>query len=403
MTPDTGPDARPAASAVVPLAWRRSGCRLLLALLLLTGAPLPASEDPAATARQLEILQKRIQALQQGLETDRERRDELQQGLRAAEREIGVATRELRQLGARLARSEQRLQALATERDQAAQGLAGMRRQLERDARAAYAMGRQEQVKLVLNQEDPARVGRMLHYYRYFAVARTERIAAVNRQLEAMARLEQDIAGEREGLVRLRDEQQASTTALQSRQQERQQLLARLQEDMRSKGTELEQLGRDEQRLQELVRSLRDLLADIPRAPGDDRPFPARKGNLDWPVQGPLAARFGSRRDVGELTWRGILIRAPLGAEVRAVSHGRVAFADWLRGFGLLVIVDHGNGYMTLYGHNQSLYKEAGEWVETGEVLATVGDSAGPGGAALYFEVRQNGRPVNPVQWIARR
>src|SRR5690606_30440571 len=126
-------------------------------------------------------------------------------------------------------------------------------------------------------------------------------------------------------------------------------------------------------------------------------------GKLDWPVQGSLAAHYGSRRAVGDLTWRGVLIRAPLGAEVRAVSYGRVAFADWLRGFGLLLIVDHGDGYMTLYGHNQGLYKEVGEWVDTGEVIAAVGDGDGQGEAGLYFELRQQGRPVNPVPWIARR
>jgi murein hydrolase activator len=381
---------------------RRSGTLGLLLCLLFPAGPLSASDDPVATARELQELRQRIQVLQKGLETDRERRDKLQQSLRAAEREISTANRELRDLAGQLEQRERRLESLGAEREQAREGLAGLRRQLERDTRAAYVMGRQERVKLLLNQEDPASVGRMLSYYRYFAEARGARMEAVNGRLAEIARLEEEIATERAGLSRLRDQRQASARALAERQQTRQQLLARLQEDMRSKGTELEQLTRDEQRLQELVRSLHELLADVPAAPGDTRPFPARKGKLDWPVQGAVAASFGSRRAVGDLTWRGILIRAPRGTEVRAVSHGRVAFADWLRGFGLLIIVDHGEGYMTLYGHNQGLYKEAGEWVETGEVIATVGDSGGPGEAGLYFEVRQKGRPVNPVAWIAR-
>ena len=394
---------RPDPAAGPVLAWLRTSRGLLFSLLLAVASPLPANDDPAASARQLQELQQRIQKLQRSLETDRERRDQLQQGLRTAEREIGAANRELRELGARLAAGETRLKTLDAERDQALQGLAGLRRQLERDARAAYAMGRQERVKLLLNQEDPASVGRMLSYYRYFALARSERMAVVNLRLEEIARLERDIAAEHQELARLRDRQEGRSQALQARQHERQQLLARLQEEMRGKGAELEQLSRDEQRLQELVRSLRELLADIPVSPEDERPFPARKGNLDWPVQGPLAARFGSRRAVGDLTWRGVLIRAPQGSEVRTVSHGRVAFADWLRGFGLLIIVDHGAGYMTLYGHNQGLFKEAGEWVETGEVIAAVGDGGGPDEAGLYFELRQNGRPVNPAQWMARR
>lgn len=393
MTPEPGPAA----------ARGRFGPGLLLSCLLLCVSHLPAADDPAASARQLQELQQRIQILQRSLETDRERRDQLQQSLRSAEREIGAANRELRELAGQLAQRERRLADLGLERDQAREGLAGLRRQLERDARAAFAMGRQERVKLLLNQEDPARMGRMLSYYRYFAQARGERMAAVNRRLEEIARLEQEIDAERNTLALLHEQRESAVRVLAERQQERQQLLARVQLDMRDKGTELERLARDEQRLQELVRSLRELLSDIPAAPGDVRPFPARKGKLDWPVEGSLAARFGSRRAVGDLTWRGVLIQAPLGTEVRAVSHGRVAFADWLRGFGLLVIIDHGEGYMTLYGHNQALYKEAGEWVETGEVIATVGDTGGPDVAGLYFELRQQGRPVNPVTWIARR
>lgn len=392
MTPEPGPAA----------ARGRRGRGLLLCLLLCTGT-LPAADDPAASARQLQELQQRIQTLQRSLETDRERRDQLQQALRSAEREIGAANRELRELATRREARERRLAELDLERDQAREGLAGLRRQLERDARAAYVMGRQERVKLLLNQEDPASAGRMLSYYRYFAQARGERMAAVNLRLEELARLEQDIDAERAGLARLHEQREAHARTLAARQQERRQLLERLQADMRDKGTELEQLSRDEQRLQALVRSLRELLSDIPAAPADAGPFPTRKGKLAWPVQGTLAAGFGSRRAVGDLTWRGILIQAPLGAEVRAVSHGRVAFADWLRGFGLLLIVDHGDGYMTLYGHNQGLYKEVGEWVETGEVIAAVGDGGGQAEAGLYFELRQQGRPVNPVPWIARR
>jgi septal ring factor EnvC (AmiA/AmiB activator) len=369
----------------------------------LLSAPLPAAEDPAAAPRQLQALQARIQKLQQSLETDRERKDQLQQSLRAAEREIGLAQRQLRRLQQQLADSERRLQRLEAAYAGELGQLARLREQLARDARAAYSVGRQERVKLLLNQEDPAAVGRMLTYYRYFAQARTTRIADVNQHLDELARLETASAAERRDLARLHGEQQQKTASLQEHQQQRQRVLARLQGDIRSKDTELQQLARDEKRLQELVRSLQDLLADIPRSTGAQRPFKERKGSMGWPVRGTLAARYGTQRALGDLTWRGVLIDAPAGSEVRAVAHGRVAFADWLRGFGLLMIVDHGDGYMTLYGHNQSLYKEAGEWVDTDEVIAAVGASGGQGEAGLYFEVRHNGRPVNPVSWIARR
>ncbi len=395
MTPECHGSPRPA--------WLRGVACSWVLLYVLGSPPLQAADDPAATAQQLQALQARIQKLQQSLDTDRERKDQLQQSLRTAERDISAASRQLRTLRQQLADSEKRLRRLDQERDQEAGQLATLRQQLARDARSAYTMGRQERVKLLLNQEDPGTIGRMLTYYRYFAQARTERIAMVNHHLTELARLETDIVTERQALAQLHADQQRKTEALQGSQQERRQVLARLQQDIQNKGTELQQLARDEKRLQELVRSLQDLLADIPLSTGSQKAFKDRKGSMGWPARGRLLARYGTQRAKGDLTWRGVLIGAPVGSEVHAVAHGRVAFADWLRGFGLLIIVDHGDGYMTLYGHNQSLYKEAGEWVATDEVIAAVGDTGGQADAGLYFEVRHNGRPVNPVSWIARR
>lgn len=399
MTPERASGSRSRA-----IAGRRA-VAALVAVLLVAGGLLPAvaAEDAQATAQRLQELQARIRELQRGLESDRERKDQLQQALRDTERDIGTAGRRLRDLKAQLADSERRLRRLDADRDREAGQLDTLRRQLARDVRSAYTMGRQERVKLLLNQEDPGTIGRMLTYYRYFATARTERIDAVHSHLAELDRLEADIAAERTRLAGLHDEQARNTADLRERQEDRRALLERVQREMRSKGAELDQLARDEKRLQELVRQLHDLLADIPRSTGAQKPFPDRKGAMDWPVPGRLVAGFGTRRPHSDLTWKGVLIDAPGGAEVRAVSHGRVAFADWLRGFGLLIIIDHGNGYMTLYGHNQSLYKEAGEWVDSGEVIAAVGDTGGQDAAGLYFEVRHNGRPVNPAHWIARR
>ena len=148
--------------------------------------------------------------------------------------------------------------------------------------------------------------------------------------------------------------------------------------------------------------SLGELLADIPQSPSDARPFKQQKGKLPWPTSGPFLATFGEPRKQGGLTWNGVLISAKHGTPVRAISHGRVAFADWLQGFGFITIIDHGEGYMSLYGHNETLVKQAGDWVDAGEVIATSGDSGGQPMPGVYFEIRSRGKPVNPSRWCSR-
>lgn len=145
--------------------------------------------------------------------------------------------------------------------------------------------------------------------------------------------------------------------------------------------------------------SLGQLLADIPAAPGEQQPFKHQKGQLPWPVQGPFLAHYGQLKNQGGLKWNGVLIGAPYGTPIKTVSHGRVAFSDWLQGFGFITIVDHGDGYMSLYGHNESQFKQAGDWVSAGEVIATTGDSGGQPDSGLYFEIRSRGKPVNPKSW----
>ena len=144
-------------------------------------------------------------------------------------------------------------------------------------------------------------------------------------------------------------------------------------------------------------------MADIPIAPGDNKPFKQQKGLLPWPVQGPFIARYGQSRNRGDLKWNGILIGSTYGTPVQAVSHGRIAFSDWLQGYGFITIVDHGDGYMSLYGHNESLFKQAGDWVAAGEIIATTGDSGGQPKPGLYFEIRSRGKPVDPYLWCSHK
>ncbi|HHJ15359.1 MAG TPA: peptidase M23 [Gammaproteobacteria bacterium] len=372
---------------------------LLLAAFALLSFTVQAEPDAAARAQELEQLRSQIQTLQQQLANNRKKKSRAEQQLQKVEKQIGRSARELRRIDRELRAQRSQLADLrATEKAQVLK-LQRQRENLAREARAAYAMGRQQQVKLLLNQERPSAIGRMLVYFGYFSQARAERISAIHSMMDALHETETAIQQQTARLTELRSSQQLVVQQLEEKQQARKQVLASISRELQSQGGELQQLRSDAQQLQALLASLQELLADIPANSGQQQPFGSLKGKLGWPTRGRLTTRFGSRRGSSGLTWQGVIISAPEGGKVHAVAQGRVAFADWLRGFGLLLIIDHGDGYMSLYGHNQALYKEVGEWVDTDEVVATLGASGGQSRSGLYFELRHKGRPVNPLRW----
>jgi len=277
-----------------------------------------------------------------------------------------------------------------------------LRRGLARYVRAAYATGRQDQFKLLLNQENPATLSRALTYYSYFNRQRAERIQALATVLDELADIKENITRDTERLAELREQKAAARQRLDDQRQRRLALIADLARELGDQDARLARLRQDEQKLTELVAGLARELADIPPAEIREVPFHMLKGKLPWPSVGKIRHKFGTPRGTGDLSWQGVLVAAQPGTPVHAVSHGRVAFADWLRGFGLLMIIEHGDGYMSLYGHSESLLKEVGDWVEAGEVIARVGDTGGRDRSGLYFEIRHGGTPVDPVSWCAR-
>jgi septal ring factor EnvC (AmiA/AmiB activator) len=368
-------------------------------LLILTSAA--AAQDAAQTARQLERLRGQIKALQKTLEASQAKKTGAERKLLDIERQMSQVSRSLREIDTDLRRNRDQLDELHRRQEKQARQLASQRERLAAEARAAYVMGRQQQVKLLLNQERPYAIGRALVYFGYLSRARLEQIDAMRTTLQQLSDLEQSVGEKNRQLTELRIRHEAETRRLQDQKLSREQLLAQVTREVDSHGGELKRLKNDEQQLQDLVASLQEVLADMPAQTRDQRPFKAMKGKLSWPAHGELVRRFGSQRGSSGLKWQGVLIAAPEGGKVRAVSQGRVAFADWMRGFGLLLIIEHGDGYMSLYGHNQALYKEVGEWVDTGDVVATLGASGGQLEPALYFELRHQGRPVDPVSWCA--
>ncbi len=377
--------------------------RRLAFVLLLAWVQAPAADEAAEAAARLERLKARIGQVQQRLAEARRKESRLSEELRRAETRIAATSRALRDVGREIGRHDRRLKALRQERSAQAGLLARARARLKEQVRAAYILGREEQFKMLLSQEDPHSVGRTLVYYRYLNRARAEQIREVREALARLARLEEDIAGERAALEAARAEQREHLARLEDERAERARLLKRIRAEIRGGDRELSRLSRDRARLEVLLEELQHALADLEDLDAGRRPFGELRKRLPWPVAGRLAARYGERREAGGLRWRGVFIEAPANREVRAISHGRVAFADWLRGFGLLVIVDHGDGYMSLYGHNQAIYKEVGDWVEAGEVIAAVGDSGGMERSGLYFELRHRGKPINPLKWCKGR
>lgn len=375
---------------------------LLLAILMSVGAVKAADADADAKQKQeeLEALRTEIQHLQQQLARDIGRRDELSGELRTTERELGRAANALREVNITLQFKQERLQALEAEQRARRAALAAERGALAAQVRAAYMAGREEKMKLLLNQQDPATLGRVLTYYDYLNRARTARIDHVNEQLSRLGELEREIDTEIVALDAARKKRKDILDTLERARDQRATLLARLETDIRDRNTELKQLEADERALSELVQSLLDVFADIPVQLADRAAFAELRGRLPWPSAGSVVAHYGEDRIDGRTRWNGMMIAGEPGTPVRSVSHGRVAYADWLPHYGLLMIVEHGDGYLSLYGHNQALYKEVGDWVEGGEIVAAIGDTGGQQRAALYFEIRHGKRIEDPRRWL---
>ena len=374
----------------------------LLLLLLLPLAGNAATGEREAKEAELKQLRQRIASLQQELDTVRGRYDSLRKELRRTERRIGNLSRKIRRLDQDLVTQKEKMAELRQRSGQLQRSVAGQREYLAGQIRASYAMGRQEYMKILLNQESPSTVGRVITYYDYLNKARTERIRTLGKTLRDLEQVRSELEVQTERLHALRAQRAREKSELEASRGERKKVVSQLKAEIKDKDRHLTGMVRDEQELKALIRALSEALADIPAEPGNRKPFGSLKGTLKWPASGPLTVSYGSPRKLGKLTWQGVMIGAGSGDEVRAVSHGRVAFADWLRGYGLLLIIDHGDGFMSLYGHNQSLYKETGDWVEPNEVIATVGDSGGQDRSGLYFEIRKNGQPTDPVRWCRR-
>jgi septal ring factor EnvC (AmiA/AmiB activator) len=373
--------------------------------LLLWGAAGRADNEEAKlkqSTQQLEKMQSRIKALDQALAESRGHRDALVSEIEATEARLDQLKQDLAQRQAATAQKSSALRKTRAERAAVEQKLAAQQSLLARQIRAAYLVGRRGPEKLVLRQDDGARMQRLLTDFDYFNRARVAVIESIRSQRAALVELEQRQQAQSSELKTAQAEQERVIAQLAGARAQRLEALDKLKKRIAGGESELQQLKGDEQQLVGLIAKLKDLLAEIPPGFHGDQPLGKQKGRLPWPSRGRLLARYGSAKAEGKLKWSGIWIAAPEGAPVRAVANGRVAYVGRLQRFGLLAVVEHSDGYFTLYGHSAEVLKSAGDRVRAGEVIAHAGTSGGHEQPGVYFELRKGSQAVDPMEWLGK-
>ena len=371
---------------------------LWLFVVLMTNSTSANSTDEEYEKR-LNELQQSISQLQQQLTKVEGSRSDLQQLLKKSEVDIGKLTKKIDTLKEALAREKKQLSQLQTERSQLELSRDYQQEQIIDIINRSYRLGRQSHIKLLLNQQQPTLISRLLRYHKYLIRARAEKINDYRETMARLSQLESKIIASSNILENRRQALNQRYQQLRNSQLKRIEVLNKLNADFNTKNSRLVELEQDRQRLQMLLDEAANSLANL-KLPDDALLFKQLRGELPKHSTGKVLHHYGSYRSSSRLTWSGIFYDDIPGSDVTAVHYGRVIFSDYLKGHGLLLIIDHGDGYMSLYAHNQALYKETGDWVSGEEVIASVGNSGGLESAGLYFEIRHQGQPQDPRKWL---
>ncbi|WP_083601952.1 murein hydrolase activator EnvC [Thalassotalea sp. PP2-459] len=375
--------------------WRdkkRVLTRFLSVVVLLFSPVLYAQET--ATDEQLDQVKQAIKKEKSTIKEVDQERERLLKQLQSDELAISQQTKSLRNTDKKLDNTQQTLRRLTEEKQQLTNKKQQQEALLAKQLRAAYSTGHHDYLKLILNQENPGKVQRTVSYYQYLNTARIKEIEAFQSTITQLNEVEQQQRSQQQQLAQLKKKQQVDKQALETGKQRREKTVNALNNQLMSAKQQLEKLEAEEE-------SLVAALARIARLSKQDfslSGLSSLRGKLNWPVKGRINRSFGSRKQ-GYLKWKGVLLAASSGKTISTIHHGVVLFSDWLKGYGLVTVIDHGDGYMSLYGHNQALLKSVGDRVETGEPIALVGQSGGQNQSALYFEIRHNGKAVNPKLW----
>ncbi|MFZ1318316.1 MAG: peptidoglycan DD-metalloendopeptidase family protein [Candidatus Nitrotoga sp.] len=367
----------------------------------------------ALQQEELDNLRKHISVLQKELEKTSESQSEATDELRESERAISNSKRKLAELSLQHRAADQTLEKLRQQAQQLETNIQNQQAMLSKLLYQQYLGGKQEYFKLLLNNHDPDQAAREMRYYEYITRSRSTwlNMLRVNlAQLNEVVQQTQQKSGE---ITALQAEENAQQKILEKDRLARQQVISQFAQQLKQQRHEIGRLQRDENRLSQLIAKLSKMLTrqkdkgvfnndKLPDNRFDGKPFEQLKGKLTLPVMGEVVNKFGSARPDSTVLWRGLMLRAANGQPVKSVAAGRVVFADWLRGFGNLLIIDHGKGYMSLYGNNETLYKQVGDILRGGDTVAAVGNSGGNEDSGVYFELRHRGEPIDPLKWIAR-
>jgi septal ring factor EnvC (AmiA/AmiB activator) len=392
-----------------------SSSRRALYVLCVTGlfpalALIVAPAAHAADNAELDALHGRIETLKKDLSGAEENRSEASDGLRASERGVSDANRILRNIGVQQRTARADLVRVGAQSRMLETTIDSQQRELGQLLAMRYTSGQQNYLRLLLSGRDPNQTARELHYYSYISRAQADSIRELRSSLVGLAQLAREARGKSAELAELEARQREGRNELLAQQTARRRVLARLATQIRSQRREIRSLQRDEARLSRLVEELGKVISSPSgRQRNEELPQPGRvgvafaslKGKLRLPIRGELMSRFGGPRSDGRLRWKGLFIQGASGQEVRAVAAGRVVYADWMRGFGNLMIIDHGQGYLTIYGNNEALLKQVGDTVAAGDVVTTVGSSGGNPDSGLYFEIRYQGKAFDPLNWVS--
>lgn len=397
---------------------------LCLALTLCASAHLANAQTATEKRGELRELQGRIDNLRKDLAKSEEHRSEAADSLRETELAISNANRRLRELGDNRAELKNELQALDGQSQKLERQIANQQNQIGALLYRQHLRGDADALKLLLSGEDPNQTARDYHYLTLLSKAKGEMVEALHQSLREKLRLAEAVRDRTEKLAENEKKQQQERQALLSQQKQRQAMLASIAGKIKTQRREIETLKLDEKRLGKLIAGLTRIVTKpkakmvepeprkattSPALRNEREPdssfsgaFAALRGKLRLPVRGDIAHRFGTSRSEGT-SWKGVFVRANEGAEVKSVAAGQVVFADWLRGFGNLLIIDHGDGFLTVYGNNESLFRQAGDRVKPGDAIASVGNSGGNPESGLYFELRHQGQVLDPLKWVALR
>lgn len=402
---------------------------------LFIGQPVSADTKTDKSKAELNALHKKIEALNKELNTSREAHRDAADELKDSEKAISEANRKLHELNLQQKKNKETLQALEKQQAALVQTLGTQQQLLGEQLYQQYLHGQQNHLQIILQQQDPNEIARQLHYFSHVSKARAELINDMQGNLAQVAVINEKTTQALEEIGNLKIAQEEERKSLQAQKIERSKVLKKLSSQIAAQRNEIDKLKRDEKRLSNLVERLAKIAREqaaakrkqaqktpqkstdskttepktiarnqaLPSSQYDGSNFAALKGKLNLPVRGDVSNRFGAAREDTGVSWKGLFIRAPEGTEVKSVAKGSVVFADWLRGFGNLIIIDHGDGYMSLYGNNQSLLKKLGDDVKGGDTIAAVGNTGGNESAGLYFELRRQSKPFDPLGWSVIR